>query len=223
MSLLPGALLVFTVYLAGAFVHTLAGFGSALVAVPFVALAYGAQTAAPTQALISLVLLPLILRANWTGLNWQAALPSIAGMACGIPMGTWLLALKEERLVQGTLGGILLAFALFQWYTLSSSREVLPDAPPPELRLADAWKRPGAFMAGIIAGSLAGAYAIAGPPLIVYGVMQRWPKAAFKAWLQTCLLFGGWGITVSYAVSGFITGPVLLFALGGIPGALIGF
>ena len=57
----------------GALVQTVAGFGSALVAMPVLTQMLGVQVAAPVQALLGLLTTVTVLYRNWGGLRWREA------------------------------------------------------------------------------------------------------------------------------------------------------
>ena len=62
---------------------------------------------------------------------------------------------------------------------------------------------------GLAAGLLGGAYNTAGPPLVIFGTLRRWPPQQFRATLQTyCLVAGVWVITW-HSLTGLITNVII--------------
>ncbi|MBK9232189.1 MAG: sulfite exporter TauE/SafE family protein [Anaerolineae bacterium] len=47
----------------------------------------------------------------------------------------------------------------------------------------------GVYLAGFLAGLLGGAYNTPGPPVIIYGTLQGWPRNEFRSILQALFLF----------------------------------
>jgi len=78
-----------------------------------------------------------------------------------------------------------------------------------------------AYLFGFVAGVLGGAYNTNGPPVVMYGMLRRWPPEHFRATLQCYFLFTGFSILVAHGLAGSWTGPVLRFYLYSIPVILL--
>jgi uncharacterized membrane protein YfcA len=146
------------------------GFGEALVAVPLLALLMvPVEVAVPLATLMSITVAAAVLVQDWhhvhLGSAWRLVLPTLLG----IPLGVWLLTAVAEPIIKGILAVFIIAFSL---YCLIGPR-------PPELK-GDRLAWPFGFAAGV----LGGAYAINGPPLVVYGALRRWSPGHFRATLQ---------------------------------------
>ncbi|MCX5759742.1 MAG: sulfite exporter TauE/SafE family protein, partial [Candidatus Hydrogenedentes bacterium] len=200
----------------GGFVQTIAGFGSALVAIPLATLAISVRTAAPAQALMGFVVTLSILQQNWHGLRWYEAKRLIAGSVFGVPLGAIVLKNFPSGIVIGCMGVMLMTYGIW----LGRANLAIDEAPPAK----DPGWRPKLWAAAVgwIAGVLAGAYATDGPPLIMYGTYQRWPKATFKSVLQCCFLVNGVSMVVWHGANGLITAEVIRASLFALPGAVIG-
>ncbi|HNR35557.1 MAG TPA: sulfite exporter TauE/SafE family protein, partial [Candidatus Hydrogenedentes bacterium] len=178
-------LLVAFAFALGGFVQTIAGFGSALVAIPLATLVINVRTAAPAQALMGFVVTLSVLQQNWRGLRWREAGRLIAGSLLGVPLGAIVLKSFPSGIVTGCMGIMLIGYGL--WLVRANL-----DAEEASRTQERGW-RPALWAAtvGWIAGILGGAYATDGPPLIMYGTYKRWPKATFKSVLQCCFLVNG--------------------------------
>lgn len=200
----------------GALVQTVAGFGSALVAMPILSLAIAVQTAAPIQALLAMFVTSTVLYKNWHGLRWREAARLVAGSVVGIPIGTLALKWLPAAPVTACLGVILLAYGGFVLWRRFTESEGPAESAIPKVPKAVSW------CVGFCSGLLGGAYATDGPPLIVYGAVLQWPKATFKSILQSCFLINGVLVVTCHAASGLITRDVLFYCLCAAPGVVVG-
>ena len=209
-------LLVAFAFALGGFVQTIAGFGSALVAIPLATLVINVRTAAPAQALMGFVVTLSVLQQNWRGLRWREAGRLIAGSLLGVPLGAIVLKSFPSGIVTGCMGIMLIGYGL--WLVRANL-----DAEEASRTQERGW-RPALWAAtvGWIAGILGGAYATDGPPLIMYGTYKRWPKATFKSVLQCCFLVNGISMVVWHGANGLITADVVRASMFALPGAVIG-
>lgn len=186
--------IVMTVIFLSTFLRATIGFGNALVAMPLLALTLGIQTATPLVALVSQFIAVIMLLEGWQHIDIKALWRLTLASAVGIPAGLVLLTEAPEYLVKGIMGIILIAFGLYNLF--------MPQLPI--LR----W--PGyAYGAGLIAGVLGGAYNTNGPPVIVYGMLSRWPPEQFRASLQGYFFVTGMLIVAGHGLKGLWTTEVL--------------
>lgn len=199
-------LLFLAVIFFACFTQTLTGFGSALVAMPVLVGLLGLRTAAPTVALIGLVLEVGLLLRYRRSFAWAPVRRMIAGSLVGIPIGVWGLKAVDEQAALLVLGVFVVAYAL---YALAAPR--LPDLRQP------IW----AYVVGLSAGVLGGAFNTSGPPVIVYGHARRWPTSSFKANLQGFFLVVTAWVVLVHGISGNLNPMVWRsFALSLAPMAL---
>ena len=199
--------LVVAVVFCAAFVQSLSGFGFALIVMPLITLVVGLRTAAPLVAMAGLTSYAINLIRYRQAVNLKEVLRMGASSALGIPVGMWALAHVDESLVTGLLGSILIAYAVYGLARPATARLCSPR-----------WVYP----AGFIAGCLGGAYNTAGPPVIVYGSLRRWPKGEFRAVLQAFFLFNAALIVASHYVACHLTADVINFYLYAAPALLLG-
>lgn len=113
--MIEGLFVAFAVGL-GTFVQTIAGFGSALVAMPLITQLLGIHTAAPMQALVGLLSTTAILYRNRRGFRWRESILLIAGGVMGIPLGVLALRTLPSEPIVACLGLMMLAYAAFQYW-----------------------------------------------------------------------------------------------------------
>jgi uncharacterized membrane protein YfcA len=120
----------------------------------------------------------------------------------GIPLGLMLLKTVAEPVVKAILAAVIIAFSA-QSSLSGVHRELKSD------KLA--------WLFGLSAGVLGGAYGMNGPPLAVYGSLRGWFPQHFRATLQgyflPASLAGLWG----YRLAGLWTPAVNRFYLLSLP------
>jgi uncharacterized membrane protein YfcA len=199
-------MIVLAIFLA-VFTQSLAGFGSALVAMALLPGIVGIQVATPLVALVAGFIEIFLLARYRSAFNlssiWRVALASVIG----IPLGVYALKNVDERTILGVLGAVISGYAL---YALLDLR--LPKLQHP------AW----AFGFGFFAGLLGGAYNTSGPPVIVYGSCRRWLPAEFKSNLQGFFLLNSALVIASHLISHNITQVVLNNFLVSLPAIGVG-
>lgn len=187
--------LVVPIIFVAIFVQSIAGFGSGLIAMPFLIGLLGLDTAAPAFALIAQtggLMIFLRYRSEWNLREiWRVLL---AAVIC-IPLGVWGVDLIDERLVKIILGIVTLGYALYKLLGLDV----------PEITN----KRWG-FGFGMASGLLSGAYNTGGPPLVIYGTSQRWRADKFRANITSIFFPGGVILITSHMLAGNMTRPVLV-------------
>jgi uncharacterized membrane protein YfcA len=204
----PGLLAaVSAVTFAAAFVQGVTGFGSALVAMPLLALFLDVKAAAPLVTLLSLAINALLLVPARGRLPWRRVAPLLAGSALGVPAGVLFLAGADERAARAALG---LALVLSSLALLRSRRLPIPPGWEP------------AFAVGGLAGLLGGAFNASGPPVMIHAASQPWEKSDAHAVLQLYFLVSNVGIVALHAASGLTTGAVALLAASALPALAAG-
>jgi uncharacterized membrane protein YfcA len=203
MEYLPLLIVIFF----AAFTQSLAGFGSALVAMVFLPELIGIRSASPLVAMVAASLEILLLIRYRQALNlsavWRLALAALVG----IPLGVLALRQVDERWVMLVLGAVIAGYALYGLLNLRL----------PELR------QPGwAYGFGFVAGMLGGAYNTSGPPVVMYGSSRRWLPAEFKSNLQGFFLFTDLLVILSHILSRNMTPQVLRNFLWTLPAIGLG-
>jgi uncharacterized membrane protein YfcA len=181
------------------------GFGEALVAVPLLALLVPVEVAAPLAVLVSITVAAVVVVVqDWHRVQLGSAWRLVLATLLGIPLGLLLLTAAPERVVKAVLGVVIVAFA---GYCLGRRTALaLPDD-----RLA--------WLFGLGAGVLGGAYGMNGPPLVVYGTLRRWPAEQFRATLQGYFLPASVVGMAGYWLAGLWVPPVTRYYLLSLPPA----
>jgi hypothetical protein len=200
-----------TTALAG-LIQGVAGFGSALVAVPLLALMLPLDTVVPLMVLISIAVSLLNLLHLHHAVRTAPLLPLLFGYLLGTPVGLLLLTRAPEVLVLGLLG---LSIAVYAGFSLAGRQ---PNA---------RWLRQQRVAIGALSGALGAAFSTNGPPVILHvSAHGEWGADRQKAALTLFFLVSGTLTALAQWGSGLITArvidllpwclpPLLLGALGG--------
>lgn len=189
------------------FTRSAIGFGDALIAMPFLILMVGLQTATPLVALTGLTISLVLLIHEWRTLDLRRLWPLILSTFFGIPFGLILLRFASEDLAKSLLGTLLIIYGLYQLLGLS-----LPQIRHPAL----------AVVFGFIAGAFGSAYNTSGAIIVIYGTLQRWEPAYFRINLQGYFLLTNWVIVASHGLAGLWTPHVLLIYVYSLPAIFVG-
>lgn len=199
---LPLVAVVAGIAFLAAFAQGVTGFGSALVAMPLLALVLEVRVAAALVTLLSLAVNLALLLPVRRELPWRLVAPLLAGSLAGIPVGVVFLAGANPRIARAGLGAALVVASAAM---LAVRRlKVGPGTGP-------------ALAAGALAGLLGGAFIINGPVAVLYATARGWGKRQSHAALQLFFFASGLAIAVLHCAAGITNRPVLLAALVGLP------
>lgn len=191
-----------------AFVATLVrsafGFGEAMIAVPLLAFWIPLREAAPLALLFSLTVATVVILQDRRKIHVASATWLVLATIPGLPLGLFLLTRGHPSLVKAVLGAVLLAFSL---WCLAARRA------PAIHGDGRGWLVGCGFLAGV----LGGAYAMNGPPLVLYGAMRRWPAPQFRATLQAYFFPAGLLVAAGFWMSGLWVSQIFRFYLISIP------
>lgn len=188
-------------------VQGLAGFGSALVAIPLMALFLGMATAVPLMALTAAMMAVINVIHLRRVMRWRPLLPLLGGYLVGTPIGFYFLVAAPEALVLGLLGILLTIYA-----TASLAGRA------PRYR----WLKEQRVVLGTISGALGSAFSTNGPPIILHVSSQDWPADVKKAVLSLFFLTSS-VITVAAFVAGGLVNPTVLdLTFRAIPALILG-
>lgn len=176
-----------------AFVHGLAGFAFALLAVPLLSFFWPLREIVPLMALLGFVLNGVLLLSLKRYFQIKRVLTLLGGALFGIPCGTFLLARAPEDLLRLFLGVTLISYGCWGLFR-----------PRPRLVLSEVW---GLFF-GFLAGALGAALNTPGPPVVVYVTLKNWEKEEVKSTLQGYFFILLVLIIASHLMEGLIT-PVV--------------
>jgi uncharacterized membrane protein YfcA len=205
-GLLQFAMVAGVVVLA-AILRAFTGFGFGLAAVPVFALLMSPEQAVVLSVSLTFSVSLLTVRTYWGQVTLRPLTTMLAMGIAGTVAGAILLAsISAEQFRIGIGIVVILACIMLGLY------------------------RPGRFpagraaggLAGLLAGLMNGAFAIPGPPVIIYTMATEPDPARSRAFLLTFFLFMAGAALLVYAVGGFITATSGLHFLLAFPAMYLG-
>ena len=187
----PGQLLlVWCVVILAAVLRAFSGFGFGLAAVPVFALFMPPTQAVVLSTALTLAISLFSFRTYWGGYPLRSMLPMLALLLVGTGCGAGLLSRISPEQFRLWIGLLVIAACI-----------VLGLYRPRE-------RQPGAVLGGftgLISGLMNGAFAIPGPPVIIYAMATQPDGRRSRSLLMTFFLFSSLLALLSYGIAGFIT------------------
>jgi len=201
-QLVFSAFIIFVAYA----VKGLSGFGSGLIAIPFLALIFPITFIVPVIGLLSYsgtIMQSIHLRKHAA---WQDLLPLLPFSLLGIMLAMWILVNVPQQILLMSLGVFVLAYSIYS---------LLPLSP---LKGGWGW----AILAGSMGGLVGALFGTGGPFYVLYLKNRRLNKSAFRASIVMVFLVDGGIRIIGYASSGLYNSKVFTMLLVGFPVLLMG-
>jgi uncharacterized membrane protein YfcA len=182
---------------AAGFAQGVSGFAFSLVALSIWAWAVEPQLAAPMSVFGALVGQLVALPWVWRGFDLRKLLPLVIGGLAGVPLGAFLLQWLDPTLFRFALGLFLLVYC-----------PVMLMLPPDY-----SWPHGGRITdgaSGFAGGVLGGLAGISGPVPTLWTTLRGWDKDTQRGVLQAFNIAMHVATLTVYALSGSLTGEVLL-------------
>jgi uncharacterized membrane protein YfcA len=195
------------VFVAG-LIQGLSGFGSALIAVPLLALMLPVETLVPYMAVLGILVSASNLLHLHRSVRFKPVVPLLGGYVLGTPVGVYFLTRAPESAILGSLGVFIGAYALLS---------LLGHQP------RSAWLREQRVGLGALSGALGAAFSTNGPPIILHvAAHPDWNADRQKATLAVFFLLSSIITVTAHGLSGLVTAEVVSCFLWSSPMILIG-
>lgn len=195
------------IFLAAGFVQGLTGFGSALVAIPLLALIIDIKAAVPLCILNGLIITVYLAVQLRRYLDRTKILPLVLGSIPGVFVGVTLLKRVDSTVIRTGIGLLLIIYSLYNLL-----------ARPRPLNPARIW----GYIAGFLTGAIGAAFSAGGPPTIVYTTLTDWKKEEIKATLSGFFVVNGILTALVHALTGVSTLSTAGYFAATAPFVLIG-
>lgn len=187
--------------------RSFSGFGFALMAVPIFSFFLSPGDSVVLSALLTLVVSGLTYRAWWGKYPTDAFLPMIAGSVVGTAAGVYFLSNVSAAQFQLWIGlSVITACLLLARFK--------PSDTPPSSALAGG--------TGVASGLMNGAFAIPGPPVILFVMATIHNPASSRAFLMAFFVVSNAVSFVMFGVAGLVTATPLMLFLVAFPVMLLG-
>ena len=183
--------------LIGGLVRGTTGFGAAMVMTPVLALLIGPKAAVPVTLLLeTFAALPMLPSAARIA-RWRVIGPISAAALLTVPLGGWLLAGSDPKVLRMLIAVTVIVFSL----ALLSGR-----------RYQGAPRTGTSLGLGALSGAMLGATSIGAPPVILYLLSGPDPAAVTRANLTLYVVVISAAGLVMLTASGLMDGGTLRFA-----------
>jgi len=200
-------LIVAVIVFFGVVAHSILGFGVALICMPLLVLVLDPVSAAAFVALFTVPLQLIIIWRYRDALRLRPFWRVIIGTALGAPIGVFLIAQLDERIILSALGIFLIIYSLYNLFNLRLPRIIQPK-----------WD----FSFGLASGILGGAYNTGGPPLVIYGTSLGWTSEEFKANLQALFMLNSFLVIALHIIAGHVDTLVIEHLAISLPVVAVG-
>ncbi len=190
-------IVIFCAYL----VRGIAGFGSALIAVPLLALSI------PLTIVVPMVVFLDYLGSASHGINdkqyivWSEIWPLLPFSLLGVVLSLYVMESVNPQILSMSLGAFIIAFAIYQLLPLSFGKASNRCAPP----------------AGLLGGFVGTLFGTGGPFYVIYLNLRKLGKTEFRATFAMIFLIDGIMRLAGYALKGFYNMETLVYILAALP------
>jgi len=203
----PGpALYAAAVFLFAYLIRGIAGFGSALIAVPLLTLQWPLALAVPAVGLLDYI---ASLTHGVQGrrlVRWRDLLPLLPFSFLGVQAGLFFLTRLPTPQLAVALAGFILLFAVYSLLPL------------PPLAGSRRW----APLAGLLGGMVGALFGTGGPFYVIYLTLRQLDKGEFRATAAIIFLIDGGFRLVSYLLAGIYGAQTLAMVALGLPLLAVG-
>lgn len=209
LSVLPLAHIVFLglAVMFAAVMRAFSGFGFALLAVPVFSLFLTPSQSVVVAAGLTLIVSGAKPKAWWGQFPTQFLPPMAAGAGLGSVVGVWFLSGLTARDFQLWIGLLVIAACL----------ALIRFKPK-----ADRGSVPTAALTGVASGLMNGAFAIPGPPVILFVMATLQEARESRAFLMVFFLISNGIAMVLFALAGMVTTTTLALIALALPVMLLG-
>jgi len=194
------------ILLAAYTIKGIAGFGSGLLAVPFLALVAPLTVVVPLLGLVSYTGTIIQSYQCRKQVVWHDCFVVLPFSLLGVALAIWLFKHVELFWLNKALAVFVIGYAVI---TLFPEKEMVRNRH---------WGIPAGFCAGLV-GALFGT---GGPFYVVYLKLRKLDKQAFRATIAMTFLFDGAIRISAYSLNGFYTSESLIIALFVLPVLFLG-
>ena len=181
-------------------VEGISGFGSTVLALPFVIMLIGVEKAIPLLTCLGWILGFLLVMRSWRNIQWKEYRFIVLHAALGIPAGLLMM----DHLSKELMTGLLVCFMLFvgiRGIFMTLRTNTVPAAPPTKN-----------FMMRLIlfcGGLIHGAFSSGGPVIVIYAARALPEKTKFRVTLSMLWMTVNVVMLTKWTIMGTVWTPAL--------------
>ena len=193
---------------AAALLRAFTGFGFAMIAVPVFSLLLLPNEAVVLAATLTIAVSSTSYKEWWGKFPVDQFLPMITGSFAGTAVGVYLLSGMSRSEFQLWIGLCVIAATLATAFVKPSTKQRVP--------------KPLTTGTGVASGLMNGAFAIPGPPVVVYAMAVIAEPAAARAFLMAFFFASNVLAVMMFSVAGMVTATPLVLLLLAFPLSFLG-
>ena len=172
-------------------VYSTFGFGYAMISIPLLSLVLAPKTAIPLSLLMGLGISCYLVISSYKDIKPKQILYLLIGSAMGVPFGVFTLKNISPEILEIAINAVIITSAMILF--LKKGKNIISV----NTKLIT-------ILVGFLSGLLGGSTGISGPPVILYGLNQKWEKKTFRGNLLA--YFAIWGIytNIGYFLIGLV-------------------
>ena len=202
----PGIVLfILVVVLVATTAQTVAGFGFALVAVPFFAVVLDVRDAVVLVSLLGVLNNAILTRTAWRHVPWEVVGPMLAGAFVGMPIGLVVLLLAPQESLRLAVGAATLAMAAALVAGLRIRRSIAAEV-----------------SAGLVSGLLNTSVGMNGPPIVLYLQGREHAPGEFRGAMAVFFFVCNVITLAGFLATGIVSREALTLWAAALPAVAIG-
>ncbi len=186
------------------------GFGDGLIAIPTMSILLPIVEVTPMFNLLSMVIVITMMIQERQSLDFNRSRQLFPFIFVGIIIGIFLLKLNIDVHLKIGLAVITISFGLINLFE-SGKQFVLSHFPK------------ASFFYGLLGGVTGGALNTAGPPILMYCVVNQWKHKEYRSNLQALFLVMNVFVLIGHISTGLVTDLVIERNLYLFPALVLGF
>jgi len=179
-------------------VYSTFGFGFAMISIPLLSLVLSPKTAIPLSLLMGLGIGFYLIITSCKDIKPKQILYLLIGSAIGVPFGVFILKNISSEILEIAINAVIVTSAIILF--LKQSKNIISV----NTKLIT-------ILIGFLSGFLGASTGISGPPVILYGINQKWEKKIFRSNLLTYFVIWGIYTNISYFLIGLVNFVSILF------------
>lgn len=172
-------------------VYSTFGFGFAMISIPLLSLVLSPKTAIPLSLLMGLGIGFYLIITSCKDIKPKQILYLSIGSAIGVPFGVFILKNISSEILEIAINAVIITSAIILF--LKQSKNIISV----NTKLIT-------ILIGFLSGFLGASTGISGPPVILYGLNQKWEKKIFRSNLLTYFVIWGIYTNISYFLIGLV-------------------
>lgn len=144
-------------------VYSTFGFGFAMISIPLLSLVLAPKTAIPLSLLMGLGIGFYLVSTSCKDIKPKQISHLLIGSAIGVPFGVFILKIISSEILEIAINAVIITSAIILF--LKQSKKIISVN-----------RKLITILIGFLSGFLGASTGISGPPVILYGLNQKWKK-----------------------------------------------